>query len=198
MRVTLDNVPRTLDAALAEAFRAAGHELGGDGDVVVIGAGITTGEDLVETTGEQWEEMVATLRSVFVAVRSAAQSMIEREVAGRIVVLVPGHALRTSPGCGRAAIAGSFLATVSQVAALELGPSGIRVNAIAVGPLEGEAPPAVADAVPIGRLIRPADVARVCVLLSSDAADAVNGAVVPVDGGYVVTKVAGGSPFSRR
>ena len=52
---------------------------------------------------------------------------------------MPVHALRTSRGCGPAAVVGSFLTTAAQVAAVELGAKGIRVNVLAVGPLEGEA-----------------------------------------------------------
>ena len=71
------------------------------------------------------------------------------------------------------------------------------MNVVAVGPLEGEAPERVADAVPTGRLVRPRQVGDVCAFLAAPGADAVNGAVLAVDGGYAVTKAAGGSPFAR-
>jgi NAD(P)-dependent dehydrogenase (short-subunit alcohol dehydrogenase family) len=91
---------------------------------------------------------------------------------------------------------GSFLTTAAQVAAVELGPEGVRVNVLAVGPFEGEVDPRTADAVPLGRLARAADVAAACVMLAGPAAGYLSGAVVAVDGGYSVTKAVGGSPFA--
>ena len=111
---------------------------------------------------------------------------------------MPAHALRTSRGCGPAAVVGSFLTTAAQVAAVELGANGHPAStSLAVGPLEGEAPERVADAVPLGRLVRPRQVGDVCAILAAPGADAVTGAVVAVDGGYAVTKAVGGSPFAR-
>lgn len=152
------------------------------------------GTDLHALSQSDWYVTVAALRSAFFSIQAAARSMAQVG-AGRIVVLVPAHSLRTSRGCGTAAIAGSFLSTVAQVAAAELGGKGVRVNVAVVGPLEGSAPASVAQAVPAGRLARPSDVAHACVLLASPEAEFVNGAVLAVDGGYVITKAAGGSPF---
>jgi NAD(P)-dependent dehydrogenase (short-subunit alcohol dehydrogenase family) len=122
--------------------------------------------------------------------------MVEARLAGRIVAVVPVHALRTSRGCGLAAVAGSFLATAAQVAAVELGPKGIRVNVLAVGPSEERSPARTVDAVPLGRLTRVGDLGAACRLLASPDAEYLSGAVIAVDGGYHVTKAVGGSPFS--
>jgi NAD(P)-dependent dehydrogenase (short-subunit alcohol dehydrogenase family) len=197
MRFSLEGLSDALAAGVAEGLVAAGHQPGEPADVAVVGVDLPVGTDVVDLSGAGWERTIASIRGAFFAIRRAAASMTEREVGGRVLVLVPAHAIRPSRGCGAAAIAGSFLTTVGQVAAVELGPKGIRVNVVAVGPLEGEAPERVTEAVPTGRLVRPREVGDVCGLLAAAEADVVNGAVVAVDGGYVVTKALGGSPFTR-
>jgi NAD(P)-dependent dehydrogenase (short-subunit alcohol dehydrogenase family) len=197
MRFSVEGLSDNLAAGVREGLRVAGHEPGDPADLAVVGVDLPGGVDVVELPGADWEQTIASVRAAFFAIRRAAASMTERAVAGRILVLVPAHAVRPSRGCGAAAIAGSFLTTVGQVAAVELAPDAIRVNVVAVGPLEGEAPERVAEAVPTGRLVRPRQVGDVCALLCAPEAEAVNGAVITVDGGYSVTKAGGGSPFSR-
>jgi NAD(P)-dependent dehydrogenase (short-subunit alcohol dehydrogenase family) len=197
MRFAIESVDPTLAPAIAAELVHAGHEPGEGAQIAVIGVTAPTGEDLLDLDQPGWDETIGALRSTFVALRRTAAAMIDRGDGGRIVVLVPVHALRPSRACGRAAVAGSFMATVAQVAAVELAPAGIRVNVVAVGPVEGADPPAVVDGVPIGRLVRPEEVAKVCRLLACNGTDAVTGAVVPVDGGYAVTKAVGGSPYAR-
>ena len=197
MRFSVEGLSDSLTAGVSDGLTAAGHEPGDPADLAVIGVDLTSGADVVDLPGADWERTIASIRAAFFAIRGAAASMVERAIAGRILVLVPAHAVRPSRGCGSAAIAGSFLTTVGQVAAVELAPNGIRVNVLAVGPLEGEAPARVAEAVPSGRLVGPREVGDACALLAAPGADAVNGAVVTVDGGYTVTKAVGGSPFPR-
>jgi 3-oxoacyl-[acyl-carrier protein] reductase len=80
----------------------------------------------------------------------------------------------------------------------ELGPSGVRVNAIAPGVSESEASEAngyqageamqrVVAATPLGRLGRPADTALVALFLASDAAAWVTGQVIDASGGWNIT-----------
>lgn len=198
MRFSLHGLPESLATGVHDGLTAAGHEHGEPADVAVVGIDLPGGGfDMVDLSVADWEQAIAVIRAGFFAIRSAAESMSRRSAPGRILVLVPAHSVRTSRGCGVAAIAGSFLTTVGQVAATELAPKGIRVNVVAVGPLEGEAPERVVDAVPTGRLVGQRQVGDVCALLAAPEADAVNGAVVTVDGGYTVTKAGGGSPFAR-
>ncbi len=197
MRVSVEGLSDVLAAGVREGLAAAGHRPGEPADLAVVGVDLPLGTDVVDVTGVGWEQTIGSIRTAFFAIRRAAASMAERGVGGRLLVLVPAHAVRPSRGCGTAAIAGSFLTTVGQVAAVELAPRGIRVNIVAVGPIEGEAPARVVDGVPTGTLVRPREVGDVCALLVSPGADAVNGAVVTVDGGYAVTKTVGGSPFAQ-
>jgi NAD(P)-dependent dehydrogenase (short-subunit alcohol dehydrogenase family) len=197
MRFAIESVEPALAAAIAAELVHAGHEPGEGAQIAVIGVAAPTGEDLLDLGQSGWDETIGALRSTFLALRRAATTMIDGGDGGRIVVLVPVHAMRPARACGRAAVAGSFMTTVAQVAAVELAPAGIRVNVVAVGPVEGADPPSVVDGVPIGRLVRPEEVGKVCRLLACNGTDAVTGAVVPVDGGYAVTKAVGGSPYAR-
>jgi len=195
MSVAIHGLSQALTDAVAEAFRADGYELGEPADTVVVGVEPPSGVDLLDLSHASWDAAIADARTAFFSMQQAARSIVAQGNGGCLLVVVPVHALRTSRGCGPAAVVGSFLATAAQVAAVELGAKGIRVNVLAVGPLEGEADPRAADAVPLGRLTRPADVGAACVMLAGTAAGYLTGTVVPIDGGYVVTKAAGGSPF---
>lgn len=193
MGITVHGLPADLADAIREAFHSAPYECV---DTVVVGALPSPGVALHLLPRDTWDAAIADARSAFFALQRAARLIAEGGGEGCLLVVVPVHAQRTSAGCGSAAVVGSFLTTVAQVAAVELGGRGIRVNVLAVGPFEGEADTRTADAVPLGRLARPADVGAACVMLAGPGGRHVSGAVVPVDGGYVVTKAAGGSPFA--
>jgi NAD(P)-dependent dehydrogenase (short-subunit alcohol dehydrogenase family) len=87
------------------------------------------------------------------------------------------------------------------VAALEYAAQGIRVNAVAPGPILTDqleragtaAQQAAAQAMPMKRVGRPEEVAAVVAWLCSDGASFITGATVPIDGG----KLAGMAPFAR-
>jgi NAD(P)-dependent dehydrogenase (short-subunit alcohol dehydrogenase family) len=85
---------------------------------------------------------------------------------------------------------------ITRCLALEWGPEGIRVNGIVPGPIEGTegmsrlAPtPALMDlardSVPLKRLGTPEDIGNACLFLASPFANYINGAIIPVDGGWV-------------
>jgi NAD(P)-dependent dehydrogenase (short-subunit alcohol dehydrogenase family) len=87
---------------------------------------------------------------------------------------------------------------VTRCLAIEWGPEGLRVNAVVPGPIGGTegmarlaptdaARARVAASVPMQRLGDPSDVAAACLFLGSDAARYVNGAILPADGGWVLT-----------
>lgn len=197
MRVSVHGLPKALGDAVAEAFLADGWELGEPADTVVVGVEPSSGVDLLDLPHASWDAAVAEARNAFFALQQAARSIVAQGNGGCLLVVVPVHAMRTSRGCGPAAVVGSFLTTVAQVAAVELGAKGIRVNVLAVGPLENEADARAAEAVPLGRLTRPTDVGAACVMLAGPAAAYLSGTVLAVDGGYAVTKAVGGSPFAE-
>ncbi|MCP5418332.1 MAG: SDR family oxidoreductase [Chromatiaceae bacterium] len=95
---------------------------------------------------------------------------------------------------------------VTRTLALEWGSAGIRVNSVVPGPIDGtegmarlapteEIRSRVVAGVPLRRFGTPQDVARVCLFLASELAGFVNGAVIPVDGGWSQNGCGGMSDY---
>lgn len=166
-------------------------------DVVVAGPGRQATGRALDLTQVEWEATVAGARDAFLTAQRAAVGWAAAGVPGRIVFVVSTATERVVQGAALDAVAGGFLTTIGQVAAVELGTKGITVNAVAHGWIEGEDPDGLAEGVPAGRLARPEEIADAVAFLASEAASYVNGAVLAVDGGFWITKTAGGSPLVR-
>ena len=177
MARTVGLVPE-LAAAVAERI---------PGDALVAGVGASPTGSFLELSQEDWEGAVAGVKEAFLAAQAAARAGCER-----IVFVSSAAAVRPVHGAALAATAGAFLHTLAQVAAVELAPQGATVNVVAPGFLGDSR---FAEAVPAGRPPEPGEVADVCAFLASEAAAYVSGAVIPVDGGFSITKAPGGSPL---
>lgn len=200
MRYRLQSLHPALAQALDARLSAAGHAPAdglGDADALVVGIGAPElGTALLDVEQPAWEETIGRVRGAFTAVRELARALLAREAPGRVVVVVDPPVLRAAEQTGLSAVAGAFLTTLAQVAALDLGPRGIAVNVLVAGWMP-PAPAALAGGVPLGRLADPGEVAAACAfLLSPDQAAYVNGATLAVDGGWFITKVAGGNPLT--
>jgi len=200
MRYRLEHLNPALEQALDALLSSTGHaraDAGADADALVVGIGAPQlGTALLDVEPQAWEEAIGRMRAAFVAVRALASELVAREAPGRVVVVVDPPVLRAAERTGLPAVAGAFLTTLAQVAALDLGPRGIAVNVLVAGWM-APAPAALAQGVPLGRLADPDDVARACAfLLSPDQAAYVNGATLAVDGGWFITKADGGNPLT--
>jgi len=163
-------------------------------DVLVNNAGITQDARLVKMTLEQFDAVIdVNLRGVFHCSQAVAETMIAQG-AGVIlnassVVGIYGNFGQTNYAASKFGVIG-FTKTWSR----ELGPKGIRVNAVAPGFVETSILQTIPDKVlqhmreqvPLHRLGRPEEIASVYAFLASDDASYINGAVIEVSGGMTV------------
>jgi len=182
--------PDEADRLVAEAERALGPL-----DVLVANHGIWKRAPIESMTPEQWEETIRTnLGGTYALASAAARRMIPRR-AGCIVAIASTAGQRGEPSYSHyAASKGALLAFTKSLAA-ELGPHGIRVNAVAPGWVATDmtrealaAPGAAADLrkIPLGRAGLPEEIAGPIAFLASDLASYVYGEVLAVNGGAVM------------
>ena len=161
-------------------------------DVLVNNAGIAIWKPFLETDEETWDRTIDTnLKSVFLCTQAVALSMIERDIRGSIInissIAADGALDCLVPYC--ASKGGMTLAT--RAMATELGPHGIRVNAIAPGTIDikrnrdtdPEYPANWEPFVPMGRVGQPVEIARPVMFLASDEASYITGQTFWADGG---------------
>ena len=143
----------------------------------------------------EWEAVVRTnLDGVFFFTRAVAPFMRAQEY-GKIVNLTSVHGIRSEFGISNYASSKAGLIGFTRSSAVELGSRNINVNAVAPGYIRTTR---LTDGVPseildkareqavLGRLGDPQDVAGVVLFLCSEVARHITGAVIPVDGGYLL------------
>ncbi|HEX5686649.1 MAG TPA: 3-oxoacyl-ACP reductase FabG [Ideonella sp.] len=214
--VVCDLKQEALDAAVAQCQAAGGRAEGhlvdvtkreqvdamvaavkarhGRIDVLVNNAGITRDARLQKMSEAQFDAVIdVNLRGVFHCAQAVADTMVEQGqgviLNASSVVGIYGNFGQTNYAAAKFGVIG-FTKTWSR----ELGPKGVRVNAVAPGfietPILATIPEKVLghmrEQVPLKRLGRPEEIANVYAFLASDEASYVNGAVLEVSGGMTV------------
>jgi len=187
-----------LDVTRSEAVTAAVAETArvlGDVDVLVNNAGVVLDRPTLEVSDADWDTVLTTnLTAMFRLARAVAPAMIARG-HGKIVntasmlsfqggINVPGYT------ASKSAIAG-----LTKALANEWASAGLNVNAVAPGYVatanteairdDAERSESILARIPAGRWAQAADIAGAVLFLSSRASDYVNGAILPVDGGWL-------------
>ena len=123
------------DLGALEALVAEGIERFGRLDAVCANAGIVSFKSFLELSREAWDDMIAVnLTGVFNTVRAAAPPMIERG-QGSVILTSSTNAVEGGQGLAHYTAAKAGVLGLLQAFALELAPSGIRVNALLPGPV---------------------------------------------------------------
>jgi NAD(P)-dependent dehydrogenase (short-subunit alcohol dehydrogenase family) len=160
-------------------------------DVLVNNAGVQTWKPLLDVTEDEWDLVVDTnLKGSFLCTQAGARHMAARG-GGSIVQIGSGCNKVPFPSLVAYTASKGGIEMLTRVAAIELGPFGIRVNCVAPGAVEiertrEESPDYAARwsaITPLGRVATPADVGRAVVFLASDESAFVTGQTLWVDGG---------------
>lgn len=172
----------------------AQKELGGV-QILINNAGIGADAPVWKMEDDAWEVVVRTnLDGAFYFTRAVAPFMRAQE-HGKIVNITSVHGIRSEFGISNYASSKAGLIGLTRSTAVELGRKNINVNAVAPGyirttRLTDGVPPEILDQAreraSLGRLGDPQDVAGVVLFLCSEPARHITGAVIPVDGGYLL------------
>jgi NAD(P)-dependent dehydrogenase (short-subunit alcohol dehydrogenase family) len=167
-------------------------------DILVNNAGLLSTGPIEKTSGEEWDRLLAVnVTGVFNCVQAALPAMRGRPGAS-IVNIASVSAEKGGGALGNVWYGTTKAAMVGMTRGLgrDLGPQGIRVNAISPAVLDTgmvhelltpERRERIMARIPLGRLATADDVARVAVFLASDAAAFITGETVAVDGGFLRT-----------
>ena len=183
--------PQELEESIQSVVDALGRI-----DILVNNAGIIRRAPLLEHSASDWQDVLAiNLDAVFHLSQAAARRYVDQG-GGKIIniasmlsfqggILVPGYT------ASKHAVAG-----ITKSFANELAAFGVNVNAVAPGYMatENTAPiradeareKSILDRIPAARWGTPEDLAGPFVFLASPASDYLNGAIIPVDGGWLV------------
>jgi acetoacetyl-CoA reductase len=176
--------------AVAEASEQAGPV-----DILVNVAGITRDASLRKMTPEQWHAVISSnLDSVFNATRNVIEGMLERGF-GRVVSISSINGQKGQFGQANYAASKAGMHGFTMSLAQEGARKGVTANTISPGYIDSPMVNAVPEEVrkqiiaqiPVARLGRPEDIARVVVFLAADEAGFITGANIPVNGGQYMS-----------
>ena len=200
------DVTREADAERAVSFAVSRF---GRLDFGVNCAGLGVSVPLTEQTEQQWDTVVdVCLKGVFLCMKHEARAITAGERGGVIINIASINARQPGAGLSAYCAAKAGVEMLTRVAALELGPRGIRVVGIGPGLIDTplttfqQERPHVREAflenVPLGRVGTTADIASAALFLASDDASWVSGDTLFVDGAALTKKVPELGSFRKR
>lgn len=181
--------PSTTDTLIGSAEAAAGPL-----HILVNNAGLTRDMLALRMKDEDWQTVIdVDLTAPFRLARGAMRGMLKRR-AGRIISISSIVGSTGNPGQANYAAAKAGLSGMTKALAQEVASRGVTVNIVAPGFIETPMTDVLNDsqksklseAIPLGRLGQPADIAAAVVYLASDEAGWVTGATLHVNGGMAM------------
>lgn len=181
-----------------EAFEKAVKELGGHLDILVNGAGVQRRYKSEEFPIEDWDFVInVNLRAVFALCKLAGQQFIKQDSSGKIINIASMLSFFGGYTVPAYAASKGGVAQLTKALCNEWAEKGINVNALAPGYMATEMNTALLDPanpryeaitnrIPAKAWGQPEDMKGPVVWLASDASNYINGAIIPVDGGYLV------------
>jgi len=216
-KILITGGARGIGAAIAARLRADGHEvrtptreeldlavpesidafLGLHGedpvDVLVNNAGINTLRSIEEIDAASWQEMMQVNLTAALRLTQTFAPRMAAQGWGRILNVASIFAVVTRERRGAYSMTKAALAALTRTAAVEFGPSGVLVNALAPGYVDTaltrqnnppEALKAIELSIPLRRMAEAAELAEVAAFLVSDRNTYLTGQTVLVDGGF--------------
>ena len=167
----------------------------GSVDILINNAGIIRRAPVLEFSEKDWDDVIQiNLKVVFLLSQAAGRVMV-KQGKGKIINIASMLSFQGGIRVPSYTASKSGVAGITRLMANELAASGLNVNAIAPGymatdntaPLRADAErsSSILDRIPAGRWGEPTDLMGTVVFLASAASDYLNGAIVPVDGGWL-------------
>ncbi len=183
---SIEPVPAIIERTLTE--------LGGL-HILVNNAGIIRRNDAVDFSEQDWDDVLnVNLKSAFFLAQAAGRHFIAQG-RGKIINIASMLSFQGGIRVPSYTASKSGIAGITKLLANEWGAQGVNVNAIAPGYMatdntallraDADRNKSILDRIPAGRWGVPADLGGTAVFLASSASDYINGAVIPVDGGWL-------------
>ena len=164
-------------------------------DILVNNAGLIRRQDAVDFSEKDWDDVMnVNIKGAFFMAQAAGRHMIEQG-RGKIINIASMLSFQGGIRVPSYTASKSGIAGITRLLANEWGNKGVNINAIAPGYMATDntaqiradevREKAILDRIPAGRWGVPADLGGTAVFLAASASDYVNGAVIPVDGGWL-------------
>jgi len=165
-------------------------------DILVNNAGMIRRADALQFSEKDWDDVMnVNIKAAFFLCQAAGRQFVSQGTGGKIINIASMLSFQGGIRVPSYTASKSAIAGITRLLANEWASKNININAIAPGYMatdntqqlrdDPERSKAILDRIPAGRWGTPADVGGTAVFLASAAADYLNGAIIPVDGGWL-------------